>query len=150
MPFQFRRQPFKAMYWLYFAFEIFTTSLLWTTLWIFPLMRPRKSWSLKRTLYTAYLRRLVYAAMRTDLGFTTVAPPTREDDIQKTGFIWIQPIPEVFVPREVVEMAKNNNIKPVCVGGYWYGERDGEGKVGQKAEPGEKVLFVLHGKFVHP
>ena len=31
------------------------------------------------------------------------------------------------------------------VGGFWYGPRDEDGNAGQRAAPGERVVYHLHG-----
>ncbi|KAI0030177.1 Alpha/Beta hydrolase protein [Vararia minispora EC-137] len=146
--FEFRHQPLKALFWLYVSLDLVFTIALWTVLWVFPPMRPRRSWMLQRTLRTACARRLGFATFRVGPGFTVVGPPRKDADIARTGFVEIEGVPDELVPGEVKDMARINGVQPVRVGGYWYGERDKDGKHGQKAAPGEKVLYVLHGKHV--
>jgi hypothetical protein len=56
-------------------------------------------------------------------------------------------IPDDFVRGEVDAMAKINGVLPARISGYWYGERGVDGKHAQRASPGEKVLYFMHGGF---
>ncbi|TFY69113.1 hypothetical protein EVJ58_g611 [Rhodofomes roseus] len=65
-------------------------------------------------------------------------------DAEKTGFVWVDPAPELVV-GEVKQMAEDNQVEAVKTGGFWYGPRSPNGAVGQKALKGEKLIYHMHG-----
>ncbi|KAJ3560890.1 hypothetical protein NP233_g10542 [Leucocoprinus birnbaumii] len=64
---------------------------------------------------------------------------------EKTGFVWVEAVPDHLVQGDVAAMARVNNVVPVKVWGYWLGKRTADGKYGQKAALSERVLYHLHG-----
>jgi hypothetical protein len=146
LEFAFRNQPLKALYYLV------TTPILllvrlpwWALLSAVPAWRPRKSWTFTRTLIRRFgiygTRQYAY------VGFKKPAGDAARDskDPAKTGFAWVEPVSDELVVGEVREMARRNDVKPERVSGYWYGARNKEGKWDYKAEPGERVLYFIHG-----
>ena len=53
--------------------------------------------------------------------------------------IWIDPVDNKLVPREIHEYAKIANVRPLRIPGYWYHQR-GQPILGEaNAAPGERV-----------
>lgn len=67
-----------------------------------------------------------------------------EGSADENGFVWVDPVPDL-ITGEIKGMAELNNVQPVRLGGCWVGKRGGDGKAGQRAQPGEKVIYELHG-----
>ncbi|THH26381.1 hypothetical protein EUX98_g7807 [Antrodiella citrinella] len=139
--FEFRRQPLKAVYTLYFAVSIFVRLPIWVVASLLPAMRPRKAWTVSRTLFIWSIDAYVRSFYK--VGFPV--EPVLEGGPDVTGFVWVEPIPEDYVVGEIKTMADVNGVKPERICGYWHGKKGADGKFGQRAEPGERVLYVLHG-----
>lgn len=75
---------------------------------------------------------------------------TNAKSADKLRFVWVDGIPDDFVLGEIAAMAKVNGVYPVRISGYWYGKRGRDGKHAQRASPGEKVIYFMHGKSSRP
>lgn len=64
------------------------------------------------------------------------------------GFVWVDAIDDQLLLGEIAEMAKSNQVVPERRWGYWSGIRGSDGKWGQRATSGEKVLYHCHGEFL--
>lgn len=145
MSFPFRKQPLKALYIIYFIISTFFVRLpFWLVKYAFPSSRPRRSWSLKQTLSVRGLEALVM------LIYTKIGPPTPRDPQtleSVDGFVWVDGVgPELVVGR-VAATAKINGVTPARICGFWTGDCGADGRYGQAASTGEKVLYMLHGAF---
>lgn len=58
--------------------------------------------------------------------------------------VWVQPTPELII-GEVKAWADAANVKPIHIPGYWYEKPGTHFKPGMPANPGEKVIYMLHG-----
>lgn len=108
-----------------------------------PAWRPRPSWTLRRNLIVSGFRAFIDILYSTAL----MQPPSLEkaaQDAQKLGFVWVDPAPELVV-GEIKEMAEANGVEAKRIAGFWYGPRGSDGAAGQKAEPGEMVIYHMHG-----
>ncbi|KAI0360114.1 alpha/beta-hydrolase [Trametes cingulata] len=144
MPFAFRNQPFKALYIAASVVFILARLPFWALAYTIPSWRPRPTWSFKRSLIVRILRTSMAVMYATS---PLPAPPLEAHarDAEKLGFVWIEPIPEELVVGEVKEIAQINGVTPVKTGGFWYGPRGPDGKAGQRAAPGEVVIYYFHG-----
>ncbi|KXN86994.1 AB hydrolase superfamily protein C4A8.06c [Leucoagaricus sp. SymC.cos] len=146
--FEFRRQPFKTLYFLYAFLSILLVRLpYWVVVSAIPSARPRKSWPMSRSLIVHVLNAvlgIMYATSVTE----RVSPDKDAAAPEKTGFVWVELLPDSLVQGDVAIMARVNNVKAVKRYGYWLGQRAVDGSHGQKAEPGERVLYYLHGKYL--
>ncbi|KAK7692853.1 hypothetical protein QCA50_004488 [Cerrena zonata] len=140
----YRKQPFKSIYLLY---QSITTPLfripIWTILSLFRSNRPKSTWSLKKTILVKLLKH--YSAIGAKVG----ALPSYNHLAIATGDnvkgVWVHPTPHLIL-GDVKQWAENAQV--VCdlrIPGYWL-ERKGESKpIDAKADPGETVLYALHG-----
>ncbi|KAF7798672.1 hypothetical protein EIP86_009896 [Pleurotus ostreatoroseus] len=139
------RQPFKGLYIAYIVLSLVLVRLpFWGILYLLPAGRPRRAWTYTRAL-TVSLVRLYADTLGDTLAWrdTVYASGYFEREEDKHGLVWVDPAPWM-VRGEIRAYAETNGVAAVRVAGYWYGKRGLDGKVGQKAEPGEKVLFDLH------
>ncbi|GBE82694.1 alpha/beta-hydrolase [Sparassis crispa] len=143
-PFAYRNQPARTSYIVYTVSTMLLVRLpYWTFTNLLPSWRPCPAWSLCQTLVIKVGRVIV------DMLYAT-RPPAVESlekiarDAKKRGFVWVEPAPEPLV-GDLREMAEVNGVKAARTGGFWYGARDADGNVGQKAASGEKVVYHMHG-----
>ncbi|KXN89314.1 Esterase [Leucoagaricus sp. SymC.cos] len=145
MAFTFRIQPFKVLYLLLaVAFLLFIQLPFYTIYYAFPSMRPRRSWSLSRSLIMVALQSFVNTMYNT-APMTPPSPLEAEAKGESVGFVTIEPAAAVLVNEDIVEAAKVNNVTAVKTGGFWYAPKDREVTVGQKAAKNEKVIYHFHG-----
>ncbi|KAJ7451008.1 alpha/beta-hydrolase, partial [Mycena galericulata] len=143
MSFPFRKQPWKALYIIYFGVStLFVRLPFWLVKYAFPSNRPRRSWSLKQTLSVRGLEALV-RLIYTKIGLPTPRDPRTLESVD--GFVWVDGVgPELVVGR-VAATAKINGVAPARICGFWTGDCGADGRYGQAASTGEKVLYMLHG-----
>ncbi|KAJ3559353.1 hypothetical protein NP233_g11284 [Leucocoprinus birnbaumii] len=143
--FEFRRQPLKSFYLFYAALSIVFIRLpYWVIISAIPRARPRKSWPMSRALLVQAMNAILgvlYATSVTE----EISPDKDAAAPEKTGFVWVEALPDDLVQGDVAAMAKTNNVRPVQVFGYWLGQRGSDGSHGQQADSTEKVLYHLHG-----
>ncbi|EMD35344.1 hypothetical protein CERSUDRAFT_116141 [Gelatoporia subvermispora B] len=145
MAFAFRRQPFKAIYKTFNVLYLLVSVPVWALIAVVPAWRPRRSWSVGRTLMVKFIRAYI------GLMFNTTLPPSPPPAIiaaspsaQEMGFAWVDPAPDL-VTGEIRDVAEINGVKPEKSSGYWYGPRGPDGAPGQTASKGEKVILHMHG-----
>jgi len=64
--------------------------------------------------------------------------------------VWINPVDEKFIPGDVKAMAKQASVESDRIPGYWYHQKGQPLMGGAKAEPGEEVVYFIHGGgFIH-
>ncbi|KAF8888379.1 alpha/beta-hydrolase [Gymnopilus junonius] len=145
MPFVFRTQPLKALYLFFTVFSLLFIQLpFYTIRYAVPSMRPRRSWTLGRSLIIVALQSFINAMYNTTL-MTPSDPQKSAAEGEKVGFVSIPAVPSDLVTGEVLDTAKINNVKAVTTGGFWYCPKGQDIKVGQKAEKDEKVIYHFHG-----
>ncbi|THH11468.1 hypothetical protein EW146_g8029 [Bondarzewia mesenterica] len=140
----FRKQPLRAIYLIY---ELITTVLFRIPFWILSNIpkshRSRPSWSLSRIVGVKLLRRLTLMT-------------TRIDHIQKFGdhltvtegidvkHVWVDPVPHLLT-KQMAAWASTARVEPISIPGYWMDKTDTDTYIGAAPQPGEKVVYVLHG-----
>ncbi|KAJ7143392.1 alpha/beta-hydrolase [Mycena crocata] len=143
MPFRFRNQPQKTVYLLFSAIFLLLRIPIWVIRNLAPSWRPRPKWSLGRSV----LVEVINAATAIMLETSLPAPEPLEKlaaSADKTGFVWVDPAPHLVV-GDIKRFAELNGVSPARTGGCWYGPRSSDNAVGQKALPGEKVIYHMHG-----
>ena len=151
MSFPFRHQPLKAIYTISQVVYLVATLPVSLIFYALPSARPRKSWPLTRAMMARVVRTWIDTTWKTSLDPPPPLPHT-EQDATSLGFAWVEPTPELVV-GEIAEIAKQNGVEPQRVGGFWYGPRDVSNRAGQKAAPGETVIYHIHGAYptaLHP
>ncbi|KAJ7638512.1 alpha/beta-hydrolase [Roridomyces roridus] len=142
MAFKYRRQPLKTFY-LLFSIPLLLLRLpVWVLRNLLPSWRPRRQWSLGRCLAVEFINAATGIMVETSLP----APESFEQmarSAAKTGFVWFEPTPPDLITGDIARFAELNGVKPDRTGGFWYSRNSAP--AGQKASPGEKVLFHLHG-----
>lgn len=140
--FVFRRQPLKSLFLAgHIMFLILVRIPFWTTVYtLIPGLRPRRTWSVVRSLTVLLLNAVMEALFFTDMNMSQPINLAAEEN--GSGFVWIDPVPEL-VTGGIRELAEINNVKAVRTGGYWFGPRDVP--AGQRAMVGEKVIYHVHG-----
>lgn len=144
--FIFRHQPLKAIYLAYIAASLlFVRIPIWSILSVVPWLRPRSSWTYRRTLLVKSLQVIVPAIFNTaSFSALRISPDVFMKDEDAAGLVWIDAAPELVV-GEIKEFAKINKVSAVQVPAYWYGSRDTvTDRPGQRALPDEKVILNLH------
>ncbi|KAJ6469010.1 hypothetical protein C8R47DRAFT_800315 [Mycena vitilis] len=142
MTFPFKKQPLTGLYMLYTAVSIIFLRLpFWVIISAFPSLRPRRTWSMGRTIAVYGLQAVVDAMCK--IGFS----PTQDPEAFKLqpGFAWVNGIDPDMVVGPVASAAKLNSVSPVTICGYWSGKIGAESVDGRPASAGERVLYVLHG-----
>ncbi|KAI1789469.1 alpha/beta-hydrolase [Ganoderma leucocontextum] len=143
MPFAFRHQPVKTVYLLGAAVYVLGALPVWTVANALPSTRPRRSWTLKRSLVVTILRNAAVIIYSTSLQ----APPTLEaceKDAHALGFVWVKATPDLVV-GEVHELAEKNGVEAVPTAGFWIGPRGPDGNSDYPAGSDEKVVYHFHG-----
>jgi hypothetical protein len=150
--FVFRHQPLKALFLIYSTLTIlFIRIPYWAILSSIPACRQKRSWSLSRSFVLRFLNALLDIIFATgSFGLDMVDPERSAKLAEKLGFVWVDGVSDEFIRGEVCDMAKTNCVISARVSGYWYGTRGSDGRHAQRAAPGEKVLFYMHGENVRP
>ncbi|KZT55480.1 alpha/beta-hydrolase [Calocera cornea HHB12733] len=144
-PFRYRSLPWTI---LYLSMVIPSTLLIrlpWYSLkYLLPAGRPRKSWPFSRALIVSVIRVFCYAIYDTGFQFTTTDPTIAPKDWEKKGWVSVPPASGA-IQGEILELARKNKIDTEnSISGYWFGERGADGKAGQPAAEGEKVVLYFH------
>ncbi|KAJ7631967.1 alpha/beta-hydrolase [Mycena polygramma] len=142
MAFPFRNQPLTSLYVLYTAVSIIFLRLpFWVVISAFPSLRPRRTWSMGRTIAVYGLQAVVDAMYK--IGFA----PSKDPEAFKSqpGFACVNGIDLDMVVGHVASAAKLNNMSPATICGYWSGKTGAESTDGHPASAQERVLYVLHG-----
>lgn len=150
MPFEYREQPWRKIR----IFSKFTLLLLklpfYAFLFVIPAARPRRNWSIRRSLNVLAARNFIDTLYDIDPAMNNRTPiePTTEEEVAREesyGFVWVEPAPNKLISEDIREVAKLNKVTPTKISGYWYGRRDTFGKAGQKASANERVIYHFHG-----
>ncbi|PPQ77958.1 hypothetical protein CVT25_015433 [Psilocybe cyanescens] len=150
MTFAFRNQPWKALYLATSTVTLFLQLPIYAVIYVLPGARPRRSWSIGRSLAIFAFRSLInvlYNISPTLMDGVLPAEgmtPKQLSEAETYGFVWVDGAPE-FVTGEIKDTALLNEVTPARTSGYWYGKRDPSDKVGQKASPNERVIYHFHG-----
>jgi len=146
MAFAFRHQPLKGLYMLSSVLAlVFFRLPYWAFISLIPSFRPIPTWSFGRSIilhvFQAYVNILFSTAIE-----SPARPNENDPDAARKGLVWIDPSSDLIV-GDIRNLAKANNVEAVRTPGYWYGPRGSNGVAGQKAKPGEKVVYHFHGEF---
>ncbi|KAF8057580.1 alpha/beta-hydrolase [Lyophyllum atratum] len=145
MVFAFRKQPLKTFYLIVsVASALFLRLPYWVVSALFPSNRPRRSWSLGRTVVVRGLQAVVNIMY--DVGLTGGPDPNEASKSPDAlGFVWVKGVSQEHITGRVAAAAKKNNVKPETISGYWYGKRDKDGRYAYRAKTNEKVIYYFHG-----
>ncbi|KAH9893199.1 alpha/beta-hydrolase [Cubamyces lactineus] len=146
------RQPLKALYLVYVATSLVFVKLPFWTLYYLPRStRPRRAWTLKRTLIVRTIQTLFATGRNVDMrGGPKPAVAAKLDDDDKVlrdahaKSAWIEPIPEELFCGELKRYAEITGVEPVRIPGYWLLKKGYEW-TSHRAMPGEKTVLHFHG-----
>jgi acetyl esterase/lipase len=141
----FKVQPLKTTYLAYQALSTLLFRLpYWLVRAIVPSLRPRRSWSIRRTVGINLLR-LSFTILH-KVGPLAKSPDHKELDAKKGILgVWVEPISSSYVIGEVERWAAQAGVQPIKLPGYWIHEKGSSIEMGAPPAPGEKVVYALHG-----
>ena len=145
------RQPFKAIYIFGFAVTIVFIRLPWWLIYYsWRPNRPRKTWSLRRTILVQMLQH----ATRLVLGFGIVLDkrdlslevPQKELKSLNARFVWIPELEEEDIVGSVAEHAARAGVESIAIPAYWILKEGTEwSPAHEKALVDEKTMLYIHG-----
>lgn len=141
------RQPFKLLYLAYFGLSIGLVFLPWFAISsLFRSQRARPSWDWKRSTLVMLYRHGARLTFRTYTSLSRdLSKEVPHSKTVRAKFVWVAGLPDELIKGHVRKAMKIQELKSTRTCGFWYGERDGGGGVGQRANAGEKVIYHLHG-----
>jgi len=144
------RQPFKAIYIIGFlAFMVNIMLPCWLVYYSWRPNRPRKSWTLFRTVNVQMIRnfaRLPFKAGVFSKRNLSLEVPQKELGPFNSRFVWIPELEKEDIVGVVDEHATRAGVKSIAIPAYWI-LKDGTtwSPAYDKAQKNEKVLLYLHG-----
>jgi len=144
------RQPFKGIFIFGFlVFMLFVQLPCWLIYYSWRPNRPRKAWTLYRTISARMLRNLgqlpfkAGVLSRRDLSLEV---PQEELEPLSSRFLWIPELDKEDIVETVEEYAARAGVKSIAVPAYWMLKEGTKwSPVHEKARRDEKVLLYLHG-----
>ncbi|KAF8161172.1 Alpha/Beta hydrolase protein [Crassisporium funariophilum] len=144
MPYAFRNQPLKGLYLTYqLLATLFVRFPLWVLLAIPRSLRPKKTWTFKRTLMTKIVRTVINTTTQTG-PFTTLPDHLAITPGVDVNGVWIGAANHL-VTGDLKVWAKIANVQSVRLPGYWIHKKGSTIKVASPPRPGEKIVYALHG-----
>jgi len=145
------RQPFKGIYLLGFSvFMVFIQLPWWLVYYSWRPNRPRKSWTLRRTISVRMLRNFAWQ-LPFKLGVRgghdiSLEVPQKELEPLNSRFVWIPELEKEDIVGMVEEYATRAGVKSIAIPAYWI-LKDGTkwSPAYDKAQKDEKVLLYTHG-----
>ena len=144
------RQPFKTIYLLGFlSTMVFIQLPYWLIYYSWRPNRPRKSWTLHRTISVRIVRNLTRlpftAGLRTNRDLSLEVPQNELGPFN-SRFVWIPELEEEDIVGMVGEYATRAGVKSISIPAYWL-LKDGDkwSPEYDKARKDEKAILYLHG-----
>ncbi|PCH43961.1 alpha/beta-hydrolase [Wolfiporia cocos MD-104 SS10] len=147
MVYELRQQLLKS---IYLAIQNVTTYLVRFPIWFLTslprFLRPRRSWSFKKTFYLKYNRFYSeFGPIASRVGPLRAWPTYHSiPDIPGVKGIWLSPVPHLVV-GDVKKWAEAAGVESVKIPGYWIDKAGHDTPIGEKPASGEKVVLYLHG-----
>jgi len=146
----FHRRPFKVIYLLgFFAFMVFIQLPCWLIYYSWRPNRPRKSWTLSRTINLRILRKLALLPFKAGILSNrdlSLEVPQEELGSFNSRFVWIPELEKEEIVGMVAEHAARAGIKSIAIPAYWILKDGAEWSPAyDKAQKDETVLLYLHG-----
>jgi len=145
------RQPFKGIYLLGFvAFMIFIRLPYWLIYYSWRPNRPRKGWTLFRTIRVQILRNFAWQLPfkvgvlgRRNLSLEV---PQEELEPLNSRFVWIPELEKEDIVGMVEEHATRAGVRSIAIPAYWILKEGAKWSPAyDKAQKDEKVLLYTHG-----
>ncbi|KAF9642927.1 alpha/beta-hydrolase [Thelephora ganbajun] len=146
----FLRQPFKAAYLLgFFTVLVFIRLPYWLVYYSWRSNRPRKSWTLHRTINVQILRkvtRLPFQLGITDKRDLSLEVPQKKLESLNARFVWIPELEKRDLVGMVAEYAARAAVKSIAIPAYWILKEGTKWSPAyEKAQEDEKVILYFHG-----
>lgn len=144
-----QRQPFWTIYLLGFlATTLFVRLPWWLAYYSLRSNRPRKNWTLRRTIHLQAFRQLTKLFMEfgiADGRDLSLEVPQEELAPLNARFVWIPELEEDLVGI-VAEHAARAGVKSIALPAYWILREGSKWSLEHnKAQGGEKVVLYFHG-----
>ena len=145
------RQPFKGIYILGFlTIMVFIKLPYWLVYYSWQPNRPRKSWTLYRTIVVQMLRSFAWqlpfkvgVLTKRDLSLEV---PQEELESHNSRFVWIPELEKEDIVGMIEEYAARAGVKSIAIPAYWILKEGTEwSATHEKARKDEKVLLYIHG-----
>ncbi|KAF8960370.1 Alpha/Beta hydrolase protein [Flammula alnicola] len=144
MPYAFRNQPLKGLYLTYQLIAILFVRLPLLVLFNIPKSwRPRKSWTLKRTILIKLVRLLSETGTQVGTVFKVPNHLAITPGVGVNG-VWVEPANHL-VTGNLKMWAELAKVASIRVPGYWIHRKGSSIEVASPPQPGEKVIYQLHG-----
>ena len=143
------RQPFKAIYLLYFLAAMGVQLPCWIIYYSWLPNRPRRSWTLQRTISVRILRELTRLPLKLgvlDGRDLSVEVPQKELESLNARFVWIPELEKEDIVGMVAEHATRAGVKSIVIPAYWFLKEGVKWSPAyDKARKDEKVMLYFHG-----
>ncbi|KAF9485002.1 alpha/beta-hydrolase [Pholiota conissans] len=144
MPYAFRRQPLKGLYLTYqLILTLFVRFPLWTIFNIPRALRPKRTWSWKRAMLARLIR--LVNGLGDQVG-SLLSTANHKAIVSGAGIngVWVGAAGHL-VTGKLQTWAAIAKVASVRLPGYWVHKKGTSIKVGSTPQPGEKVIYQLHG-----
>jgi acetyl esterase/lipase len=144
------RQPFKVIYLLgFFAVMVFIQLPYWLIYYSWRPNRPRRSWTLHRTISVRILRKLTQLPLKVGVlsrRNLSLEVPQKELGSFNSRFVWIPELEKEDIVGMVAEHVERAGIETIAIPAYWILKEGTEWSPSHdKAWKDEKVVLYLHG-----
>lgn len=144
------RQPFKTIYLLGLSVTTLFIRLPWWFIYYsWRPNRPRKSWTLRRTIMVQLLRQITKLPMKfgiVDGRDLSLEVPQEELESLHARFVWIPELDKEDIVGIVAEHADRAEVKSIAIPGYWILKEGSKwSPEHDKAQKHEKVMLYFHG-----
>ena len=150
IPIRFPRNPLRVIFILCYLITIpFIRLPFWLIYYSWRSNRPRKSWTLGRTINAQILRRFTKLTMKYGVvdGYDlSLEVPQEELELLNARFVWIPELGEEDIVGVVAEHANRTGVKSIPIPAYWMLKEGTKWSPEyDKAGEGEKVMLYFHG-----
>ena len=143
------RQPFKAIYLLGFVAITIIQLPCWVFYYSWRPNRPRKSWTLRRTVVVRMLRKTIRIHLW--LGVSSgrdlsLEVPQKDLESLNARFVWIPELEKDDIVGIVAEHAARAGVESIAIPAYWILKEGIKwSPAHEKAQKDEKVVLYFHG-----
>jgi hypothetical protein len=149
-PVRLPRNPLRVLFILGYLITIPLIRLpFWLVYYSWRPNRPRKSWTLHRTINAQILRRFTKLSMKMGLvdgRDPLLEVPQEELEPLNARFVWIPELGEEYIVGVIAAHADQARVKSIAVPAYWMLKEGTKWSPEyDKAGEGEKVILYFHG-----
>ena len=143
------RKPFKVIYLLGIVTTVLIQLPFWSIYYSWRPNRPRKTWTLYRTIHVQILRKLTQLAFKLcvfDVRNRSLEVPQKELESLNARFVWIPELQKEDIVGVVAEHAARAGIESIAIPAYWI-LKEGVKRSPEhdKAQRDERVMLYIHG-----